>query len=152
MTVTQIALIGAGPRGISVLERLAAYLRDSSSFGQAQTKTQAVGPQITVHIVDDSQIGAGRVWDTTQTRTLCMNTLADAVTLFTEPGSTVGASVLSGPTLYEWIRLVRGDDLLAAFTAGNLNYDTDAQVVQEKEALFRAHPPREGLANDYHEE
>lgn len=152
MTATQIALIGAGPRGISVLERLAAYLRDSSSCGQAQTKTQVVRPQITIHIVDDSQIGAGRVWDTSQTRTLCMNTLADAVTLFTEPGSTVDASVLSGPTLYEWIRLVRGDDLLAAFTAGNLNYDTNAQVVQEKEALFRAHPPRKGLANDYHEE
>ena len=89
-----IAIVGAGPRGISVIERLGSYLR-------AATSAQPV----TIHLIDDSQIGAGRVWDTTQTRTLCMNTLADAVTLFTEPGASVNSPVVEGPTLFEWIRL-----------------------------------------------
>ena len=152
MSTTHIALIGAGPRGISVLERLAAYLRAASGKHSRPGHTQPSAPRVTVHIIDDAQIGAGRVWDTDQTRTLCMNTLADAVTLFTEPGSSVGAPVLSGPTLYEWIRLLRGDDLLAALEAGSLNYDTAAEVVAAKQELFRQHPPRDGIAEDYREE
>ena len=152
MSTTHIALIGAGPRGISVLERLAAYLRAASGKHSRPGHTQPSSPRVTVHIIDDAQIGAGRVWDTDQTRTLCMNTLADAVTLFTEPGSSVGAPVLSGPTLYEWIRLLRGDDLLAALEAGSLNYDTAAEVVAAKQELFRQHPPRDGIAEDYREE
>lgn len=76
-----IAIIGGGPRGISVLERLSAQLATNPGTGP-----------VTVHLIDDTEPGAGRVWRTNQTRTLCMNTLADAVTLFTEPGSTVTAS------------------------------------------------------------
>lgn len=122
-----IAIVGAGPRGISVIERVGSYLR-------AATSAQPV----TIHLIDDSQIGAGRVWDTTQTRTLCMNTLADAVTLFTEPGASVNSPVVEGPTLFEWIRLVRGDELDQADAA--------------KQDLFRAHPPRADLAVSYREE
>ena len=76
-----IAIVGAGPRGISITERIAAYLGDRSEA-------------LTLHIIDDAQTGAGRIWETDQTRTLCMNTLAGAVTLFTEPGATVSAPVL----------------------------------------------------------
>ena len=78
-------------------ERIAAYLKERG------------GGSVTLHIIDDAQLGAGRVWETAQTRTLCMNTLAGAVTLFTEPGATVAAPVLEGPTMYEWIQLVRGE-------------------------------------------
>ena len=85
-----------GPRGISILERLSARMDDSSD-------------PITVHLIDDAQHGAGRIWETDQTKTLCMNTRAGAVTLFTEPGSTVDAPVLEGPIQYEWIQLLRGD-------------------------------------------
>lgn len=92
-----IAIVGVGPRGISVIERLAVALADT---------TEAIG----LHLIDDAQLGAGRIWETTQTRTLCMNTLAGAVTLFTEPGATVRGTVLEGPTMYEWIQLLRGDD------------------------------------------
>ena len=72
-----IAIVGAGPRGISITERIAAFLNDRGAT------------PLTLHIIDDAQLGAGRIWDTEQTRTLCMNTLAGAVTLFTEPGATV---------------------------------------------------------------
>lgn len=91
-----IAIVGAGPRGISITERIAAYLGDRSKA-------------LTLHIIDDAQTGAGRIWETDQTRTLCMNTLAGAVTLFTEPGATVSAPVLEGPTMYEWIQALRGE-------------------------------------------
>lgn len=83
-----IAIVGAGPRGISLLERIGAY-------GSPATAT-------TIHIIDDAPIGAGRIWRTDQTPTLCMNTLAGAVTLFTEPGASVTAPVRPGPTMYEW--------------------------------------------------
>lgn len=93
-----IAIVGAGPRGISITERIAAYLNSRGSR------------KLTLHIIDDAQLGAGRIWDTGQTRTLCMNTLAGAVTLFTEPGATVAAPVIEGPTMYEWIQALRGEE------------------------------------------
>ncbi|MBC3185029.1 FAD/NAD(P)-binding protein [Corynebacterium sp. zg-331] len=94
MTTPAIAVIGMGPRGVSVVERIAA--------------ARPASP-LTLHLIDDAPLGSGRVWDPEQTRTLCMNTLAAKVTLFTEPGSSVGAPVTEGPTLYEWIRLLRGE-------------------------------------------
>ena len=48
-----------GPRGISVVERLAAHLH-----------TLAEIPRLTLHLIDDAQLGAGRIWDTEQTQTL----------------------------------------------------------------------------------
>ncbi|WP_288832363.1 FAD/NAD(P)-binding domain-containing protein [uncultured Corynebacterium sp.] len=103
-----IALIGVGPRGISTTERIAAYLNAQGADGAG----------LTLHLIDDAELGAGRVWETTQTHTLCMNTLAGAVTLFTEPGATVGAPPLEGPTMYEWIQLLRGErDAVSPTTA-----------------------------------
>ncbi len=97
-----IAIVGAGPRGISITERIAAYLN-------ARGATDGAEGELTLHVIDDAQLGAGRIWDTEQTRTLCMNTLAGAVTLFTEPGATVSAPVFEGPTMYEWIQALRGE-------------------------------------------
>ena len=121
-----IAIVGAGPRGISLVERLAAHLH----------ATPLAAP-LTLHIIDDAPLGAGRIWDTEQTRTLCMNTLAGAVTLFTEPGSTTTAPVLEGPILYEWIQLLRGErpDLSPA-----------------KLELYDAFPPHRDLASSFTEE
>lgn len=113
-----IAIIGGGPRGISVLERIA-----------AQVGAHPDRPPVTVHLIDDTEPGAGRVWRTDQSRTLCMNTLADAVTLFTEPGASVHAPVLEGPTMYEWVELLRGDPL-----------STDADPHGTKSELFDSHP------------
>ena len=121
-----IAIVGAGPRGISLVERLAAHLR----------ATLLQSP-LRLHIIDDAPLGAGRIWDTEQTRTLCMNTLAGAVTLFTEPGSTTTAPVLEGPILYEWIQLLRGER--PSISPATLE-------------LYDSHPPREELAASFAEE
>lgn len=121
-----IAIVGAGPRGISLVERLAAHL-----------KAAPLASALTLHIIDDAPLGAGRIWDTEQTRTLCMNTLAGAVTLFTEPDSTTTAPVLEGPILYEWIQLLRGER---------------PALSPAKLALYDAHPPRAGLASSFADE
>ena len=121
-----IAIVGAGPRGISLVERLAAHLR----------ATPLESP-LRLHIIDDAPLGSGRIWDTEQTRTLCMNTLAGAVTLFTEPSSTTTAPVLEGPILYEWIQLLRGER---------------PDIAPAKLELYDSHPPREELAASFAEE
>lgn len=125
----QVAIIGVGPRGISVLERIAAALNTISRPQQG----------LTIHLVEDSQMGAGNVWRTDQTRTLCMNTLAGAVTLFTEPGSTVSAPVVEGPLQFDWIRLLRGDEDLSGIPAKAIE-------------LFRTYPPAASVAEDFKEE
>lgn len=130
-STSTIAIIGGGPRGISVLERISAQLAADPGGPDASP--------VTVHLIDDTEPGAGRVWRTNQTRTLCMNTLADAVTLFTEPGSTVTAPVVEGPTMFEWIALIRGDDLSAT-----------ADPSGAKTTLFRGHPAM--VRGEFHSE
>ncbi|MBM0262412.1 FAD/NAD(P)-binding protein [Corynebacterium macginleyi] len=124
MATPAIAIVGMGPRGISILERLTARMDDSSS-------------PLTVHLIDEAQHGAGRVWETDQTKTLCMNTRVGAVTLFTEPGATVNAPVLEGPTQYEWIQLLRGEG---------------GKVAAAKRELFAQHPAAPHIATEYHAE
>lgn len=98
-----IALIGLGPRGISVLERLSSVLVHADSQGPA-----AHPEHLDLHLIDATAPG-GRIWDINQTRNLCMNTFAGGMTLFAEPGSSTQAPVVAGPILYEWVRLLLGD-------------------------------------------
>ncbi|MET8181967.1 FAD/NAD(P)-binding protein [Streptomyces sp. NPDC005336] len=87
-----IAVVGAGPRGTSVLERLCA------SAPELMPHTP-----LTVHMVDPSPPGAGRVWRTAQPGELLMNTVASQVTLFTDESVECGGPVRTGPSLYEWV-------------------------------------------------
>lgn len=63
----QVAIIGAGPRGTSVLERLIA---NWSALREADR------PRVTVHLIDPYQPGPGHVWRTDQSRHFLMNTPA----------------------------------------------------------------------------
>ncbi|WP_328322471.1 FAD/NAD(P)-binding protein [Streptomyces sp. NBC_00388] len=87
----EVCIIGAGPRGLSVLERLCANERTSPR----QTS-------VTVHVVDPFRPGAGRVWRTDQSRHLLMNTVASQVTVFTDDSSEIDGPVEPGPSLHEW--------------------------------------------------
>ncbi len=133
-----IALIGAGPRGASLIERIGAHLGRDRSRGER-------GGSLDLHVVDDAEIGAGRVWRTDQTRELCMNTLADAVTLFTEPSSTVEGPVVPGPTLYEWC-LLAGAAVLPA------DDPRLAGIPPERSVRFDEAPVRPGFAEDFRDE
>ncbi|UUN26676.1 FAD/NAD(P)-binding protein [Streptomyces sp. FIT100] len=86
-----IALVGAGPRGTSVLERLCASVPE-------------LAPEIelTVHVVDPAPAGPGQVWRTDQPAELLMNTVASQVTLFTDASVSCEGPVRPGPSLYEW--------------------------------------------------
>lgn len=117
MDVANVTIVGMGPRGISVVERIGASQPDFP---------------LHIHCLDSSQIGAGLIWNTEQTRTLCMNTLAGAVTLFTEENSTVTAPVQLGPTMYEWIQQLRGDGDSPSFVL-YADYPADASA-----AIFSA--------------
>ncbi|MET7615527.1 FAD/NAD(P)-binding protein [Streptomyces sp. NPDC005408] len=86
-----IAVVGAGPRGTSVLERLCASLPELTP-----------GTRLTVHLVDPAPPGPGRVWRTDQSAELLMNTVASQVTLFTDDSVVCEGPIRPGPSLYEW--------------------------------------------------
>jgi uncharacterized NAD(P)/FAD-binding protein YdhS len=90
---SEICVVGAGPRGVSVLERLFAQERKSPSY-----------ERLTVHVVDPSPPGPGTVWRTAQSPDLIMNTVASQVTVFTDGSVNIEGPVEDGPSLYEWAR------------------------------------------------
>ncbi|MFH8485963.1 FAD/NAD(P)-binding protein [Streptomyces longisporoflavus] len=87
-----VAVVGAGPRGTSVLERLCA----------SATELLPPGARLTVHVVDPSPPGPGRVWRTAQPDELLMNTVASQVTLFTDESVDCAGPIRPGPSLYAW--------------------------------------------------
>ncbi|MFC5663018.1 FAD/NAD(P)-binding protein [Kitasatospora misakiensis] len=89
----QICVIGAGPRGLSVLERLC-----------ANERAKPAGAAVTVHLVDPADPGAGRVWRTDQSRHLLMNTVASQITVYTDDSVRIDGPVEPGPSLYEWAK------------------------------------------------
>ncbi|MFI6486040.1 FAD/NAD(P)-binding protein [Streptomyces sp. NPDC050564] len=91
-TRVSVALVGAGPRGTSVLERLCA----------SAPELLAPGTRLTVHVVDPAPPGPGRVWRTEQSPHLLMNTVASQVTLFTDESLDCSGPICPGPSLHAW--------------------------------------------------
>ncbi|GKQ34191.1 FAD/NAD(P)-binding protein [Streptomyces sp. A012304] len=87
-----VAVVGAGPRGTSVLERLCA----------SAPELLPPGVRLTVHVVDPDPPGPGRVWRTRQSPELLMNTVASQVTLFTDDSVDCAGPIRPGPSLHEW--------------------------------------------------
>lgn len=146
-----IAIIGAGPRGTSLLERLGAHLGEGGEFAGLESpfgSGTSGRAALEVHVIDDAPHGAGRIWRTDQHRDMCMNTLSHAVTLFTEPGSTVRGPVREGPTLYEWTVLAWQSDAGAA-AGGDARL---AGIPDSHVAAFAEHPVRGGLVTEYRDE
>lgn len=124
-SAASIALVGAGPRGTSVLERLCA----------SAPELLAPGTRLTVHVVDPSPPGPGRVWRTAQPAELLMNTVASQVTLFTDDSVDCSGPIRPGPSLHTWADGELGPD----------DYPTRAQYGQYLEWVFgevvRGAPP-----------
>ncbi len=93
-----IAILGAGPRGVGVLERIAANLGGRSE-------------PLVVHLVDPHPAGGGRIWRYEQSPLLKLNSMAEDVTMFTDESSTIDGPVVPGPSLIEWAELVREGEL-----------------------------------------
>jgi hypothetical protein len=83
-----VAVVGTGPRGISILERLGARL-----FGKRPVRP------LTIYAVDADEVGSGRVWRSGQPRWLSMNNRSGEVTMFSGPADDGAWRPGAGPTL-----------------------------------------------------
>ncbi|GAA0480313.1 FAD/NAD(P)-binding protein [Streptomyces olivaceiscleroticus] len=90
-----ICVIGAGPRGLIAVERLC-----------ANSAVLASGSAVEIHVVEPYAPGAGKVWQSDQDRSLLMNTVSSDITVFTDDSVMCDGPVSSGPTQYEWARMV----------------------------------------------
>ncbi|MGW0768594.1 FAD/NAD(P)-binding protein [Streptomyces sp. NPDC002676] len=101
MTTKQhtVCVIGAGPRGLSVVERLCAAARSATP-----------GTALRIHVVDPQAPGAGQVWRTDQSSHLLMNTVAGQISVFTDESVDLVGPLEPGPSLHGWAEaLVAGD-------------------------------------------
>ncbi len=119
-----LAVVGAGPRGTSVLERLC-----------ASVPALAPDTRLTVHVVDPAPPGAGQVWRTGQPAELLMNTVASQVTLFTDASVACEGPVRPGPSLYEWAAS-RGSEAPGGHAPGPDDYPTRACYGRYLEWVF----------------
>ncbi|WEO94216.1 FAD/NAD(P)-binding protein [Streptomyces sp. FXJ1.172] len=126
-TQLEVCVIGAGPRGLSVLERLCANARE-----------RALGTEVVVHLVDPCRPGAGRVWRTDQSHLLLMNTVASQVTLFTDPSVRMAGELAPGPSLYEWARAIA----LMGDPAGDDTALDDQVLAEARDLTPDAYPTR----------
>ncbi|MBE1468537.1 FAD/NAD(P)-binding protein [Kibdelosporangium phytohabitans] len=94
-----VAIIGAGPRGIGVLERLGANI---DLFGRGE---------LDVHLIDPYPPGPGRVWRHAQSPLLRMNSMAEDVTMFVDDSVQCEGPARPGPSLAQWASQVRSGEV-----------------------------------------
>ncbi|MEV1318827.1 FAD/NAD(P)-binding protein [Micromonospora arborensis] len=92
-THLEICVVGAGPRGLSVVERLCAQERHDRRCDS-----------VTLHLVDPAGPGCGAVWRTDQPRLLLTNTVASQITVYTDADSRLAGPIEPGPSLYGWAK------------------------------------------------
>ncbi|MGM0219775.1 FAD/NAD(P)-binding protein [Enterococcus sp. AZ126] len=83
----KIAIVGGGPRGLSILERIVEWSREEQVI------------QITMF---DPYGPGGKVWREDQSLSLLMNSVTSQVTLFTDETLSTKGPIAKGPNLYEW--------------------------------------------------
>jgi FAD-NAD(P)-binding len=110
-----IAIVGAGPRGAGILERLAASAPQLHPHG------------LDVHLIDPYPAGAGRIWRHRQSPLLAMNSMAADVTMYTDESVICEGPVRPGPSFWDWAQELRahGDpDALGPELAAELRATT----------------------------
>jgi uncharacterized NAD(P)/FAD-binding protein YdhS len=94
-TSPSIAVVGAGPTAIGLLERLVASAPELCG-----------GSRLQVHLIDPHPPGGGRVWRAAQPSLLWANSLTADVTVLPDPSVTVDGPVGEGTTLWQWVETV----------------------------------------------
>lgn len=130
-TSAQLCIVGSGPRGLSVLERIC-----------ANERTHASRRTLSVHVVDPADPGAGAVWRTDQSRHLLMNTVASQVTVYTDDSARIQGPIEPGPSLWEW-----AGALASAAASGDGGYDSE--TLAEAKALGPDDYPTRALYGRY---
>ena len=132
-----IAIVGAGPRGTGLLERLAASVRELLP-GTGR------GTLLDVHLIDPYPAGAGRIWRHAQSPLLAMNSMAADVTMFTDDSVRCDGPVVPGPSMWEWAQ-----DLRAGRLTGEDARTLGPELVAELRALTAATFPSRRLQSAY---
>ncbi len=124
-----VAIIGAGPRGLSVLERLVALAAERTT-----------GPDIVIHLIDPHPPGAGVVWRTDQPESLLMNTTIAEQTIFPDSScSFLGPDAApTGPTMAEWYLAQGGREPVDSTFPSRTLY---GRYLREAYALIRDRAP-----------
>lgn len=89
---TSICIVGAGVRGLGVLERIVAHSRTYASTGAFR-----------VHLIDPSERGPEQ-YDTEQPDYLLLNIVCGQVSMFPDAASVGSCPPIAGPSFYEWVR------------------------------------------------
>ncbi|HEY3605885.1 MAG TPA: FAD/NAD(P)-binding protein [Pseudonocardiaceae bacterium] len=86
-----VAIIGAGPRGTGILERLLANVGDIP-----------LSRPLRIELIDPFPPGGGRVWRQQQSALMWMNAMAGNITMFTDDTVRCAGPIRPGPSLAEW--------------------------------------------------
>lgn len=117
-----LILVGIGPRGLGILERLnAVYHHENPEWG------------MDVHLVDPGAPGQGCHPDD-QPDYLLTNTVAAQVTLFSDPTVQNAGPVHKGPSLHEWANHVGYRNVAGRFVKTH----SDGRAVDENDYLPRS--------------
>jgi uncharacterized NAD(P)/FAD-binding protein YdhS len=142
MTRPALVIVGAGPRGTGLLERIAANAPEL--YGESG---------LDIHLVDPHPPGAGRIWREDQSPLLWMNSHAEDVTMFTDETVEMAGPVRPGPTLKEWAgldgrtfagRRVQGAYLRWAYERAVAGLPPGFVVYHHARRAVRVDGPREG--------
>jgi uncharacterized NAD(P)/FAD-binding protein YdhS len=101
-----VTVVGAGPRGTGVLERLLANVDELLP-----------ARRLHIDLVDPYPAGAGRVWRADQSPLMLMNVASRNVTMFTDETVLCTGPIRPGPALDEWARTAPGHPDVAAGSA-----------------------------------
>ncbi|MDT0567504.1 FAD/NAD(P)-binding protein [Streptomyces sp. DSM 3412] len=127
-------IVGAGPRGTGLIERIA-----------ANAGALYAGTGFDIHLVDPHPPGAGRIWRAEQSPLLWMNSQAEDVTMFTDETVSMAGPVREGPTLHEWAHL-DGRVFPDRRTQGEyLRWVHESAVADLPEGVTVHHHPRRAL-------
>ena len=129
-----IAIVGAGPRGAGLLERIAA------SVPELLPRVGALD----VHLIDPYPAGAGRIWRHEQSPLLAMNSMAADVTMFTDESVRCDGPIVSGPSMWDWAQ-----DLREGRLPGEDVADLGPELAGELRALTAATFPSRRLQSAY---
>ncbi|MDF1827408.1 MAG: FAD/NAD(P)-binding protein [Legionellaceae bacterium] len=88
-----ITVIGLGPRGLNIIERLLAVLKNTPS-----NKTD-----LTLNIINPGDLGVG-VHAINQPQSLLVNTVACQITMYTDASVTNAGPICEGPSFYTWAK------------------------------------------------
>jgi hypothetical protein len=98
--VPTVCVVGAGPRGTSLVERLC-----------ANAASVVAGGSLRIVLVDPYGPGPGRVWRQAQSGLMWLNTTAADNTIFPDSSVICDGPVDTGPTFLEWASSVAREQL-----------------------------------------